>query len=468
MKTNKKATDRRLSESERLAGGMGGFAATQNAEALLRRSVMACLLWENIAYASGSSVASEIARLVPLVEPSTVAGIALEARTEQKLRHVPLLIAAEMTKYSAHNRFVRELLPKIILRPDEMTEFLSLYWADGKHPIANSVRKGLAESFVKFNAYSLKKYDRGTRIKLRDVMFMIRPKPRTRAQEEAFRQLANGQLPKIDTWETASSLSVPMKAEWERLLKEGKMGALAFMRNLRNMEKSGVDDGLIRDGFANISPEWLLPLNYLAAAKAAPRYEREIESLMMRGFDRAGRMKGHTVIVVDVSGSMNSRISQESEFSRMDACAAMAMLAAEMSERVSVYITAGSDYSGQHETVMLPPRRGFGLISEILSGRSKVGVGGIFTRQAIDYIRTRESGEPDRIIVLSDSQDCDNFKKLPSPFGKANYIVDVSSHSRGINYAGVWTAEISGWSEHFVKYIMSIEGISTGSGSTNG
>ena len=66
----------------------------------------------------------------------------------------------------------------------------------------------------------------------------------------------------------------------------------------------------------------------------------------------------------------------------------------------------------------------------------------------------------DRIIVFSDSQDCDwPDKRIPKPFGRHNYICDVSAHTKGINYKGVWTAEISGWSEHFLTFIASLEGI---------
>ena len=61
--------------------------------------------------------------------------------------------------------------------------------------------------------------------------------------------------------------------------------------------------------------------------------------------------------------------------------------------------------------------------------------------------------------MFSDSQDCDRINKIPKPFGTKNYIVDVSAEKRGINYKGIWTAEVSGWSEHFLTYIAALEGI---------
>ena len=37
-----------------------------------------------------------------------------------------------MCKYPEHKLFVADLLPKIITRADMLTDFLALYWKDGK------------------------------------------------------------------------------------------------------------------------------------------------------------------------------------------------------------------------------------------------------------------------------------------------------------------------------------------------
>lgn len=68
----------------------------------------------------------------------------------------------------------------------------------------------------------------------------------------------------------------------------------------------------------------------------------------------------------------------------------------------------------------------------------------------------------DRIIIFSDSQDIDhmyNKSILPEPFGTYNYICDISANTKGVNYRGRYTAEISGWSEHFLTYIAALEGL---------
>ena len=85
---------------------------------------------------------------------------------------------------------------------------------------------------------------------------------------------------------------------------------------------------------------------------------------------------------------------------------------------------------------------------------------GVFEQTIRNYIREQERTTPDRIIIFSDSQDCDvPGSGVPQPFGKRNYIVDVSAHKRGIAYDGIWDAEIAGWSEHFLEYIRAYEGL---------
>lgn len=452
---------------ERLAGGMGMRAARQDNEQLLRRAVLACLLWEDLAYESGESIAENIKNLIPLVEPGVVASIALEARMVQKLRHVPLLIAREMCRLDSHKHLVGKLLPEIIQRADEISEFMSIYWKDdAEQPISKQVKIGLKEAFLKFGEYALAKY-RGDdkQVSLRDVMFMTHPKPK---DEDLFKRLADKSLQTPNTWEVRISAcgndSNRKKGVWEDLIKTNQLGAMAFLRNLRNMEEVGVVEEVMEYGFANIKTEWLLPINYIMAAKASPRYEKQIEELMLRSLYSLQKLPGYTIFVVDVSGSMGQTISSKSQASRVDVAATMAMMASEVCEKVSIYVTAGNDGTRVHKTLLVPNgRRGFGLIEKIKTyfnnGKDYLGGGGIFTRQCLDYIRGEEKARPDRIIVFSDSQDCDLVKTLPSPFGRYNYICDVSSHSRGINYKGVWTAEISGWSEHFLTYIAAMEGI---------
>ena len=456
-----KPSETRFSD-EQLAGGTGALAAKQSDVQTLRRAVLANLLWENIAYMDGKTVANEIARLIPLCPAHEVFNIALEARRDQKLRHTPLFVAREMCRYPEHRLFVSELLPLIITRADMLTDFVAIYWKDGKQPLCNQAKKGLAKAFYNFNEYKFAKYDRNATIKLRDVMFMVHPTPRNEYETNLFKKIADRTLDTPDTWEVALSTGADKKATWTRLIEEGKIGGLAMLRNLNNMKKADVEHEVIIKGLETLKSSMLLPLDYLKANAVAPEFSRYIEDAMIKSYENLPKLPGKTLFIIDVSGSMGTANTQHSVFSRMDHACAMAMLAANQCESYKLVATAGDDWKreGAHKHIKYHSK-GFGLVEQVMETRSDIGVGGIFTRQCLEWCREQFKDEEfDRIIIFSDSQDCDHpNKRVPKPFGKHNYICDVSAHIKGINYKGVWDAEISGFSDKFITFIAAYEGI---------
>lgn len=449
-------------EEERLAGGSGALAAKQSNTALLRRAVLANLLWEDVAYMDGVKVAEEIQRLIPLCPAIDVYNIALEARTMQKLRHTPLFIAVEMCKYPEHKMFVQDLLPQIITRADMLTDFLAIYWKDGKKPIANQAKKGLAKAFHNFNEYKFAKYDRDAAIKLRDVMFLCRPKPENQYEQDLFKKVADRTLATPETWEVLLSTGKDKKESWTKLITEGKIGGLAMLRNIANMRRANVDKKVINEGLEKLKSSMLMPLDFLKAFRMNPEFGRQIEDAMINSYANLPKLKGKTLFIVDVSGSMGERMSEKSDFTRYDAACAMAMLAANQCEDYEIVCTAGNDYThtGAHRHIPYP-QKGFGIFEQIREANRNIGYGGIFTRQCLEWCNDKFKGQKfDRIIVFSDSQDCDfPEKRTPKPFGTYNYICDVSAHTKGVNYKGTWDAEISGFSEHFITFIAAMEGI---------
>ena len=455
-----KYTDSRMSET-RLAGGAGLRAAIQPNIQLLRRITLANLLWEDCAYVDGKSISDEIVRLIPLCSPSDVAALAVECRLVQKLRHTPLFIASEMCKYPEHRALVGDILPKIITRADMLTDFLAIYWKEGKRPLANQAKKGLAAAFHNFDEYQFAKYDRDAKIKLRDVMFLCHPKATDEQEQILFNRIAERNLTTPDTWEVALSAGKDKKETWTRLIETGKIGGMAMLRNLRNMCDASVEQSVIRKGIKNLRGGMLLPLDYLKASRMCSVFTRDIEDKMIDSYKSLPKLPGKTLFIVDVSGSMGSVTSSGSRFSRMDQACAMAMLAANQCEDFKLVATAGNDHTrvGAHEWIKYP-MKGFDLAKQIQDTQSNIGWGGIFTRQCLEWCKNKFAGETfDRIIIFSDSQDCDTKNQTPNPFAKYNYICDVSAHKNGVNYKGCWTAEISGWSEHFITYIAALEGL---------
>src|SRR5216117_51865 len=247
----------------------GAPAARLSPLETLRRSALACLLWEDTFYEAGEHIAERIGRLAREVRPEDVVALAIEARERMKLRHAPLWLCRALAR--ARSPLVAATLERVIQRPDELAEFLALYWAGGKQPIAAAAKRGLAAAFRKFDAYQLAKYDRrGMAVKLRDVMLLVHPKPSDEEQAATWQALAEGTLAAPDTWEVALSGGADKKETWQRLLAERKLGALALLRNLRNLRKAGVDPALVRDALATMSVARILPFRFIAAARYAP------------------------------------------------------------------------------------------------------------------------------------------------------------------------------------------------------
>src|SRR6202161_1044581 len=259
----------------------GAPARNISTELQLRRSVLACLLWESQFYEDGVEIAGRIAQLVPKVEAEKVAALAVEARAKMKLRHAPLLLVREMARHATHRRFVADTLAQVIQRADELAEFVAIYWKDGKAPLSAQVKKGLAQAFRKFDEYQLAKYDRTGPIRLRGVLFLCHAKARDAEQAALWKRLIEGELSTPDTWEVALSSGADKREAWERLLRERKLGALALLRNLRNMKQADVEESLVVEALDAMGISRALPFRFITAARHVPQWEEPIERAML-------------------------------------------------------------------------------------------------------------------------------------------------------------------------------------------
>jgi hypothetical protein len=425
-------------------------------ELALRRSVMACLLWEKSFYEDGVEVAKRISELIPKVDPDTVADIAVEARSQMYLRHVPLFIVREMAALNSHKHLVADTLEKVIQRADEPTEFLAMYWQKGHQPLSAQVKKGLAKAFTKFDRYHLQKYNRKGQVRLPVVLKMTHPKPKSPEQEKDWRDLRDGNLGSADTWEVALSSGGDKKAHWERLLSEKKLGGLALLRNLRNMQQAGVTTETIKQAINETRFNKVLPFRFIAAAKYAPQFEEELGNAMIRSLKSHEKLSGQTVLLVDVSGSMDWAISDKSDINRIDAACGLAMLLREICNDVLIY-TFSENF------VAIPPRRTFALRDAILNSQLHSGtylgaaVRAVYSEETI-LKRHRHMHDfngqglnPKRLIVLTDEQSHDS---VPDPLGRG-YMINVASYKNGVGY-GPWL-HVEGWSENVVRYIQELE-----------
>ncbi len=289
----------------------------------LRRSVLSCLLWEKEFYEDGKAIADRIIETAKLVKPEQLASLAIEARKVFNLRHVPLLLLAVLNKTGPE--LMAETTARVVSRADEMGELLTVYWhINNRKGVPHQMRKGLAKAFTKFDEYRLAKYDRDGAVKLRDVLRIVRPKPANDEQSALWKRVKDRTLKIPDTWEVALSGGANKKETFEKLIREENLGYLALLRNLRNMAQVDVDGDLIRDAIiARKGAQMVFPFRYVAAARAAPQYEPWLDLALCETISELPIYTGKTVILVDVSQSMDWALSSKSDMKRIDAGAAL-------------------------------------------------------------------------------------------------------------------------------------------------
>ena len=421
----------------------GAVARRVSAKQELRRTVLTCLLWEDTFYEKGNEVATRIAELVTRNKAEDVAALAREARDEMQLRHVPLFLTRELARRKGAGRLTAETLEHVIQRADELGEFVALYWKARKEPLSAGVKRGLANAFTKFDAYQLAKYNRESTVKLRDVLFLCHAKPKNAEQAETWKKLVENTLESPDTWEVAPSAGKDKRETWERLLREGKVGGMAVLRNLRLMLAAGVPPKLVAERLEK-GVARALPFRFVTAARHAPKLEEAIEKAMLKNIAEFEKLPGVTGLLVDVSGSMDAAMAKKSETSRIDAAAGLAILLREKAEEFRVATFSDS-------CVALPARRGFALRDAIVRSQARSGT---YLKRALSTLKAgNEWKDVDRVIVITDEQSHDGI--LPAWTERA-YVINVAPYQSGISYGNGWT-HIDGWSERVLDYIAAME-----------
>ncbi len=415
----------------------GAPAVVLTAEQALRRSVLSCLLWEDEFYEDGQAIADRILALALEVPAVTTAALAIEAREQFKLRHAPLLLLLALVRTGRGTALVSQTIARVIQRADELSEFLALYWRGGRKPLAKQVKLGLAQAFDKFDAYQLAKYDRDGPVKLRDVLFLVHAKPKDEAQAALWKQVADRTLASPDTWEVALSGGADKRETFERLLAERKLGYLALLRNLRNIDQAGVDEALVTEAIlARRGADRVLPFRYVAAARAAPRFEPQLDQALAEAVLEGPVLAGRTIVLVDVSGSMDARLSTKSDLTRADAAATLASI---VPGDVRVFTFS-------QRVVEVPARRGMAGVDAVLRSQAHSST---YLGRAVAHV----NGLPhDRLIVVTDEQSHD---PAPPPRAAKAYLVNVASARNGVGY-GAWT-HLDGFSEQVLRFIQAQE-----------
>jgi hypothetical protein len=262
-----------------------------------------------------------------------VAQAAIYARTQFGMRSITHCVASELAKYIGGEKWAKNFYTGIVYRPDDMLEILSYHTSkNGKVP--NAIKKGFAKAFDKFDRYALAKYrGEGKGFKLVDVVNLVHPIP-VEGNKDAIDALVKGELKSFDTWETEltqagqKTTNDDEKAEfkkdvWVKLVKEKKIGYFALLRNLRNIIEQAqevIDEALVMlTDERLIKKSLVLPFRFTTAFEEIKKLnDGKIVRTVLMALNKAVDIAvsnvpvfdGETLVVLDVSGSMQGKPSQ--------------------------------------------------------------------------------------------------------------------------------------------------------------
>lgn len=238
-----------------------------------------------------------------------------------------------------------------IFRMDDMSEIKDAWFALGQKGLPASMRKGFASVLENADTYQLAKY-KNTVI---DISNLVHPNSKLSKAEvevefegqkvkmKALDAIMKGIAVAADTWENTQSEAGQIVAKavregkldkqeaekvlaeakadnWEGLLKDGKLGVLAALRNIRNMMKNPRQEmieawcKLITDP-AKVRQALILPIHFDLAYDVVDnefgqsKYANKVRQALQDGYiaalpNLAAAFPGKTLIVVDNSGSM--------------------------------------------------------------------------------------------------------------------------------------------------------------------
>jgi 60 kDa SS-A/Ro ribonucleoprotein len=224
---------------------------------------------------------------------------------------------------------------------------------------------------------------------------------------------------------------------------------MAIIRNLRNILEANVSEqhiNKLKKCFYDKS--WknskILPFRFIAAANNAPQFEPELEVALFSCLNNHSKLKGKTILFIDVSGSMHDKLSSKSDVSRMDTACALAILLREICEDIEIF--SFSNYG-----VLVPARRGFALRDVIIRSQPNSG-----TSLGASLEKIKNYNYFERLIIITDEQSNDNLAfKINCD---KQYIINISCEQNGVQFNDTQNLiRINGWSESVVDYISEVE-----------
>ncbi|MCW3820029.1 TROVE domain-containing protein [Micromonospora sp. DR5-3] len=385
----------------------------------------------------------ELVAVVAVADPDWFARFVPWLRTGAMLRSASVVAALEgaRAQVAAGIPGSRSVVDSALQRADEPGEALAYWLRRYGRRLPKPVKRGIADAAVRlYHERSLLKYDAdGSAVRFGDVIDLTHPVARDERQGDLFRHTldrrhrrdkplpasltmlaARAQLMALPvmqrreitdpavlrtagmTWEALAGWrqTTMDAAAWEGVIPT--MGYLALLRNLRNFDQAGVADRVAEAVAAKLSDPGevatsrVLPMRFLSAYNAASsRWATPLERALQHALTNVPALDGHTLILIDTSGSMHSAFSKDGTLRCWDAATVFGLALAARAQDATVV-------SFSDENRVFPGVDGESVLAAVR--RFKDGGwffgSGTATERAV---REHYDGH-DRVVILTDEQ----------------------------------------------------------------
>lgn len=415
-----------------------------------------------------------------LEDPAWTGRLLAWLRGEGNLRSAALVGAAVFAKTrleAGHEGISRQVVDSVLQRPDEPGEMLAYWRSRYGRAIPKPVKRGVADAVARlYTERATLKYDTDSRgFRFGDVLELVHAAPardrpwqgdlfahvldrrhgRDNPVPDSLKMLRErarlwdipqGERAKmLRAWDTAAAvylreagmtwealagwLNGPMDAvAWEAIIPT--MGYMALLRNLRNFDQAGVSDThakIVAEKLADpeqVAASRQFPFRFLAAYQTAPslRWSWPLEQALNHSLINVPELPGRTLILVDRSASMWTRLSAKSDLLRSDAAALFGTALAMRAQHADLV------QYGTH-SALVPFRRGESVLPIVRDRFTEMG--GTNTWGAV---RQQYRGH-DRVVIVTDEQAHDSYGRDYHPGGMSRtmpiYVWNLAGYRAG-------------------------------------
>ena len=469
-------------------------------------------------YEKNSDRLTRVKALIAKNDPVFVGKLAVYARTKMYMRSAPLVLVTELAKIHSGDDLVARTTAVVVNRADEITELLACYeflnertGTKKLNRLSKQLQKGLQAAFNSFDEYQFAKYNRDAAIKLRDALFLVHPKAKDAEQQAIFNKIVEGKLQTPYTWETELSAlgklkfdseetkAEAFKTKWEELIDSGKLGYMALLRNLRNIQQAGISYEQLQKvcgtlaSAEKVAKAKQFPFRYLSAyrellavsnsAGLVQTVTNKLNTLFsgnkgftgelldalesavaasavnIRGFDHHTKV----LLMCDVSGSMQVQVSEKSKVLLYDIGLMLAMLLQSRCKNVQVGM-----FGDSWKTITVPHKNILANVQEFYKREGEVGYATNGYLVIKDLLNARV--KLDKVMFFTDCQLWDShnmggniqsywlrYKAEVAPEAKL-YLFDLKGYGQApLQLLQNDVYLISGWSDKVFDVLHALE-----------